>query len=338
MAEKVCACFLWKVLYLNNLIDGHYAATGKSLEEALVKEDKLAPVSTRKADAAAGASASSSAAVAPAAPQITHPVMLVVGEKIVCKLTREGSVSVCEVKGALTLTAASDEAALCSVQMRLGANVEHFTFSTHPKVNKAKYDKDGLIQLKDTTKGFPANRPVGILKWTYTSNSDDVLVPFKVNCWPEEESRGLMNVSIEYTMDQPRLGKRIEQTWFRLACCESFWTLCLFAELHDVCVRIPLGTRDGPSIINCDGDYKHLPQQEELQWTIPLIDRSNASGALEFTVPQRNSDAFFPINVSFHSNILLCDVDVASVKSAEGDTPILYGSTKSLSTEEYTVE
>jgi hypothetical protein len=46
----------------------------------------------------------------------------------------------------------------------------------------------------------------GILKWTHASSSDD-LVPFKVNCWPEEESRGLMNVSIEYTMDQPRLGE-----------------------------------------------------------------------------------------------------------------------------------
>jgi hypothetical protein len=103
-------------------------------------------------------------------------------------------------------------------------------------------------------------------------------------------------------------------------------------------IKIPLGTRDGPSIINCDGDYKHNPQQEELNWNIALIDRSNSSGSLEFTIPQRNADAFFPIVITFNSNILFCDIDVASVRTAEGETPILYGISKSLSTEEYTVE
>lgn len=48
-------------------------------------------------------------------------------------------------------------------------------------------------------------------------STSDELVPIKVNCWPEEESRGQMNVSIEYTMDIPKL------------------------EIHDVKIRIPLG-------------------------------------------------------------------------------------------------
>jgi hypothetical protein len=133
------------------------AAKGKSLEDALVKEDKLAPVARASA---AAASSSSAVSAAPATPAITHPIMLVVAEKISCKMSREGTVSSFEVKGSLTLTANNDESALCSVQMRVG-HVENFTFSTHPKVNKAVYDKSGLIQLKDTTKGFPSQRPVG---------------------------------------------------------------------------------------------------------------------------------------------------------------------------------
>ena len=32
-------------------------------------------------------------------------------------------------------------------------SADHFTFNTHPKVNKAVYDKSSLLQLKDTTKG-----------------------------------------------------------------------------------------------------------------------------------------------------------------------------------------
>lgn len=285
------------------------AGKGKSLEDALVKEDKLAPV---RAVTKAGPASAEVAVAAPAAPVVQHPVMLVVAERITAKLSRDGTVHSFDVKGSLTLTANSDESALCSVQMRVG-DVDAFTFSTHPKVNKAKYDRDGLIQLKDTTKGFPSARPVGILKWTHSSTAED-MVPFKVNCWPEEEARGLMNVSIEYTMDHPRL------------------------ELHDVKVSIPLGTREVPSILNIDGNYKHSPSAEQLLWEIPLIDKSNSSGTLEFTIQSRNAGAFFPISINFASNILYCDIDVASVRTAEGEGAILYGISKSVLTEEYTVE
>jgi hypothetical protein len=76
--------------------------------------------------------------------------------------------------------------------------------------------------------GFPSARPVGILKWTYSSTTDE-LVPLKINCWPEEENRNQMNVSIEYSMDIPTL------------------------ELHGVKIHIPLGTSDTPVILNMDG-------------------------------------------------------------------------------------
>jgi len=136
----------------------------------------------------------------------------------------------------LSLTATTDAAALCSVQLSVSGG-NNFTFITHPKINKALYDSNRLLQLKDPTKGFPTAKPVGILRWTHSSSSDD-LIPIKINCWPEEESRGQMNVSIEYTMDQK-------------------------IELHNVRIRIPLGTSDAPSIVSMDGSYKHNPSTNE---------------------------------------------------------------------------
>jgi len=216
-----------------------------------------------------------------------------------------------EIKGSLTLTAADDDAALCSVQLAVGA-VDLFTFNTHPKINKALYDKSGLLQLKDTTKGFPSARPVGILRWTHSSTSDE-LVPLKINCWPEEEARGQMNVSIEYTMDQK-------------------------IELHDVRIRIPTGTTEPPSVINCDGTYKHSASANEIVWTIDLIDQSNSTGSFEFNLAQRSSDAFFPISVQFVSQQIFCDVQVTSVKTADGSGPLQYGISTNLATEEYVIE
>ena len=279
----------------------------KSLEDALYKEDKLAPVAMTSKSAVIADSGPS----LPVVQLVQHPIMLVVAEKVSAKMTRDGMVESFEVKGSLTLTARDDESANCGVQLKLG-DVGEFVFNTHPKVNKPLYDKSLLLQLKDSSKGFPSERPVGILRWSYSSNNDD-LVPLKINCWPEEESRGQMNVSIEYTLEKKM-------------------------DLHDVRIRIPLGTSEAPGILSVDGSHKYNSHSGELIWELQLIDKSNSSGSLEFTIAQRNADAFFPITVEFSSQQLFCHVDVTGVTSVESGLPIQYGMSKGLSTEEYYIE
>ena len=276
----------------------------KSLEDALYKEDKLAPVVPKAPVASSGG-----AAAPVAVPAIVHPIMLALVERVSCTTTRDGTVDAFDVKGSLTLTASDDDSALCAVQMAVGAS-EMFNFTTHPKVNKAVYEQTGLLQLKDTTKGFPSQRPVGILKWTHSSVSED-LVPLKINCWPEEEARGQMNVSIEYSCEQSLV-------------------------LHDVRIKIPLGTSNAPNIISMDGMHKHNAQAGELLWQLDMIDQSNATGSLEFTIQQKDADAFFPISVDFSSPQMFCDMDVKGVVSGAG-AAIQYGLTKGLSSEEYTI-
>jgi hypothetical protein len=230
-------------------------------------------------------------------------------------ISRDGLTESFEIKGSLTLTAADDDAALCSVQLKPPTQRDSvFSFNTHPKVNKAVYEKTGLLQLKDPTKGFPSARPVGILKWTY-SGTDSELVPLKINCWPEEESRGQMNVSIEYSMDVPGM------------------------ELHDVCVFIPLHSVSAPTIVSCDGSYKYISiaADQALEWRIDLIDSSNSSGSIEFNIQQRDPDAFFPLSVEFVSPKLYCSVQVEGVHSGKGGAPMVYGHTQSMSSEDYMI-
>lgn len=285
-------------------------AKNKSVEDALMKEDNLAPALLAKPKA--GALSGSDTVAQPVASAVQHPVMLVVSEKVSATISRDGGLDMFEIKGSLTLTAATDEAALCAVQLTQ-ANTELFQFQTHPKVNKALYEKSGLLQLKDATKGFPSARPVGILKWNYSGTGNEGLVPIKINCWPEEESRGRMNVSIEYSAE----GNR-------------------GLELHDVRIRIPLGTSESPTIVSVDGSHRHNAASNELVWEIDLIDGSNASGSLEFHIQQRSTDAFFPIAVQFSSQQLYCDVDVASVRSMGGSAgPIQFGLTRGMSSEDY---
>eukprot|EP00596_Hydrurales_sp_CCMP1899_P003856 CAMPEP_0119042044 /NCGR_PEP_ID=MMETSP1177-20130426/14308_1 /TAXON_ID=2985 /ORGANISM="Ochromonas sp, Strain CCMP1899" /LENGTH=453 /DNA_ID=CAMNT_0007008547 /DNA_START=63 /DNA_END=1421 /DNA_ORIENTATION=+ len=210
----------------------------KSLEEALVKEDKLSPIQMSMNKA----SISSSSNDEPVPDKVQLPIGLVISEKVCCAMSRDGMVESFEIKGSLTLTAMTEEAALCAVQLEV-AKVEGFSMLTHPKVDKAQFEKTGLVQLKDANKGFPAQRPVGILKWTFEKSAgrSDDFIPIKINCWPEEEGRGRMNVSIEYSMDQK-------------------------IDLHDVRIHIPLGTTEAPTILNADGSYKHNSTNGELLW------------------------------------------------------------------------
>ena len=88
-----------------------------------------------------------------------------------------------------------------------------------------------ILVLKDSAKGFPAHRPVGVLRWSLSS-TDESLVPLSLNCWPEEEGRGKINVNIEYNLNDSR-------------------------ELLDVAIVIPLGTAEPPNVVSIDGTFKH---------------------------------------------------------------------------------
>lgn len=278
----------------------------KLLEDALVKEDRLAPVVGMRAPTAAD-----EVAAAPAAAAVQHPVMLLATEKISATLTRDGDISTVELKGSLTLTATDDNVSICTIDLGSAGRGDTFTFNIHPKINKALYEQRGLLQLKDTSKGFPSGRPVAILRWSNSAASMD-FVPITINCWPEEEGRNQMIVSIEYTASTKM-------------------------SLHDVRIHIPIASAEAPNVRNVDGRYKFNKQAGELVWEIDLVDKSNSNGSLEFSIAEKDPDSFFPINVDFSSQQLYCAISVRSVKFTEGEAPIMFGFSQGMAAEGYTI-
>lgn len=279
----------------------------KSLEDALVKEDKLAPIASSRT---AHEDSAAVAAAAMAASQ-QFPIVVLIQEKVSASISRDGVVNSFDIKGSLSVTASTEDAALNTIQLSMGA-CDSFSFNTHPKINKAAFDKSSIVQLKDTTKGFPVGRPVGVLKWSLL-NGNEHLLPLKINCWPEDESRGQMNVTIDFSLENSD---------------------CV---LHNVRIRIPLMTKDVPKMLSIDGNYKVNSQDMELIWEVDMIDRSNPSGNMEFTILQKNADVFFPISVEFSSNHLVCPVEVSGVIGAQDGRPIMYSLSKGMMAEEYNI-
>lgn len=76
-----------------------------------------------------------------------------------------------------------------------------------------------------------------------------------------------------------------------------------------------------------------------LNWRIPHIGSDNKSGALEFSVPEVDSDSLFPIEVSFSSGSTLSQIGITGVVQAEDEeAQVKFDEETQMSVEKYTIE
>lgn len=108
-------------------------------------------------------------------------------------------------------------------------------------------------------------------------------------------------------------------------------------ELKNVCISIPLPSGKPPTVNEVDGDYQYNQRQNVLQWMIDIIDNSNSTGALEFVIPASDPDEFFPVDISFTVDNLLCEIEVQSVIDADSGSDLKWECTKSLKTGDYQI-
>ena len=106
--------------------------------------------------------------------------------------------------------------------------------------------------------------------------------------------------------------------------------------LPQVHISIPVPAADAPTVT--DGEGASFNKREGmLTWVIPVIDSANGSGSIEFTAAVDSPDAFFPIDVRFHSQKTFCDMEVPTVLSAEDGSSFPFGKVGGLSVETYRV-
>lgn len=210
-------------------------------------------------------------------------IHVVVGEAISAKLTKEGSLKSFSVKGDLQLRIS--DSTLTKVKLDLVANQTHNAqFKTHPNVDKAQFISSKVIQLKDTSKGFPANTPVGVLRWNATAPAEATgIAPITFTVWVNKGSDDTYTLTVEYEMTGSD-------------------------TLRDVVVTIPYSTSE-PAVSSFDAQYE--VSGDTLEWTIGTVDESNASGAFEFEAQAEDESEFFPMNIRFSKSKPFVDVDVS---------------------------
>ena len=178
-------------------------------------------------------------------------------------------------------------------------------------MDKKLFNSTSNIKLKNPEKPFPLHQDVGVLKWRYTTQ-DESNMPLSINCWPNETGSGC-DVNIEYGLEQPQL------------------------ELNDVIINIPLPSGVGAPIVgDCDGEYNYDSRKNMLVWSLPVIDASNKSGSLEFSIGGHPDD-FFPVNVNFVSKKSYCDLQISEVRLLDGEQPVKYSSEVMVYTDKYEI-
>ena len=71
-------------------------------------------------------------------------------------------------------------------------------------------------------------------------------------------------------------------------------------------------------LLQAEGDYHYDSRKAQLLWSILLVDDTNRSGQLEFTLPgSYPEDAFFPVDVSFSAQHTLADVSIVQARSLD---------------------
>ncbi|KAJ3050175.1 Coatomer subunit delta [Rhizophlyctis rosea] len=233
-----------------------------------------------------------------------------IDEKISVTANKDGGLQSMEVKGDLMLRVNDPSKAQIRVALRVGQD-PNIQYKTHPNVDKQLFTGDSVIGLKDPSKPFPTGSALPVVRWRYVSK-DENAVPLAINCWPSPSGNGTSDVNIEYELQSNTL------------------------ELRDVVISIPYPGNGVPTIGDVEGHYQIDRQHHTIEWQLPIIDQSNKSGVLEFSVPSEDVSAFFPIRATFTSSTTFCEIDVAEVNSIQGES-VVFSKEVMLQTEEYVV-
>ncbi|TPX44620.1 hypothetical protein SeMB42_g02200 [Synchytrium endobioticum] len=252
----------------------------------------------------------SSSAAPGRAPIPSEGLHIMIEEKLVVAVNRDGGLQNMEVKGEM-LVLVTDEA---KQHLKLNMMVNHdgeAQFKTHPNVDKKLFTTENIVSTRDG-KPFPLNQQAAFLKWRLQTK-DDSAVPLSVNCWPSPSGTGNCDVNMEYELQRDNL------------------------ELVDVVIAIPYPGSTPPTIGELEGSYRVDRQKRIIEWQLPVVDASNKSGVLEFSVQSEDVNGFYPIHVSFRASKTFCDVAVINIVSSDDGSELSFSKDISVATEEYKI-
>lgn len=243
----------------------------------------------------------------------SSPIQVLIAETLSAKLSREGSLKSLEVKGDLHLRIMDPSLTKLALALNAHEGPLKAQFRTHPNVDKNAFTSQKAIQLRDSTKKFPVNQSIAVLRWRGTAPADtpDVL-PITFTVWVNKSTDSTYTITVEYELTNSSIS-----------------------TLRDVAVTIPYATSE-PSVSSFDAIYEVTG--DSLEWTIGAIDESNANGSFEFEAQADDESEFFPMSVKFDLGKPYIEVDVLSAKLLDENAEVDFEKTVKSNSDGFLIE
>jgi hypothetical protein len=240
-----------------------------------------------------------------AAPQVNpllDPVRVDIEERVTADMSEgalEGDVS-CTGQFQVHVLDAQKADLVC---FKLNPQSQEFKYKVHPNLNKASY-ANNLLELRDPSKKYNANVPAPLLKWQFKC-SDEGWLPITLSCWPTAVADGTQMV-LEFELQDDS------------------------AVLEDVHVRFPAPAGARPAISSFSpGEAAYDANAQQVHWVIPVIDKSENSGTLEFKAGADASQLLPGEFEAVRRDATRCPMDILECYHQERKDAISYSCTKS---------
>jgi len=239
--------------------------------------------------------------VAPYNP-LMDPVKVEIDEKISASLQLEGGLegeATCTGQFQVTVLDVAKAGLAC---FKLAAQSPDFKYKVHPNLNKASQAKN-ILEVRDASKAYRANAPAPLLKWQSKSN-DEAFLPVTVSCWPTS------------TADGTQIVLELELTDTNVA-------------LDEVIVRFPAAPSSRPQIASAEpGEAVYDTGTQQIFWQIPLLDKNESTGNLEFTAAA-DSASLLPCTLqAVRRGQTMCPMEITACYHQETENEISFSCEK----------
>ncbi|CAJ1351611.1 unnamed protein product [Effrenium voratum] len=239
---------------------------------------------------------------APAYNPLMDPVRVDIEEKITADLQVEGGLdgeAVCTGQFQVTVLDAS-KADLAA--FRLAPQNQEFKYKIHPNLNKTSH-ANNVLEVREASRAYRANAPVPLVKWQFKSSNEEFL-PVQMSCWPST------------TADGTQIVLELELTDTSVT-------------LEDVQIRFPAAASSRPQITSAEPGEASYDGQTEVCWRIPVLDKSEANGNLEF-VAKTDSASLMPFTFdAVRRGATKCPMEIVECYHMEKKEPIAFTCEKS---------
>ncbi|CCJ30295.1 unnamed protein product [Pneumocystis jirovecii] len=215
----------------------------------------------------------------------TEDIQIKMYEDIYIVKTRDNIIENLEIKGDLHLHVLQQNVAFFRLFLCDDENKE-IEYKIHPNVNKSQFLSDKIIAHRDSTKPFPVNTSLGVLKWRIKKNKE-INLPFNVNI-QSYNSNGYINIYVEYELTSNNY------------------------ELENVIIFIPFQSYSAIQETSEGITVNH--EKKFLEWQVSEINYLNKSDSKNFTIKSDNIESCFPISVNFSMKTLIFNIDVVKAE------------------------